>query len=94
MKIVGLQVLSTLCDNHRDCSQQVSAWLIEARDAIWRTPSDIKQQYASTSFLQNNHVIFNIKGNKYRIDTKIYFQRQMVMIIRAGTHEEYKGWMF
>ena len=94
MKVVGLLILQELCNNHTDCVQQISAWIAEAKDAGWHTPADIKRRYVNASFLADNHVVFNIKGNKYRLDTKIYYQRQLVMIVRAGTHAEYDGWRF
>ncbi len=94
MKIVGLPILHQFCNGHRDCTQQVSSWIAEAKEAEWNTPSDIKQRYVSASFLRDNHVVFNIKGNKYRIDTKIYYQQQTIIVERAGTHEEYAGWRF
>ena len=57
----------------------------EAKSAMWRTPTDIKARYATASFLANNRVIFNIRGNSYRLDTQIAYLTQIVVIKRIGT---------
>ena len=89
MKLIGLVILYVFCENHTDCAQQVAMWIAEAKEAAWATPNDIKTRYASASFLADNRVVFNIKGNRYRLDTKVYYQRQIVMVKRIGTHAEY-----
>ena len=72
----------------------MDAWVSEVEEAEWETPNDIKRRYAHASFLANNRVIFNLKGNKYRLDTKISFKNQVVLVVRIGTHEEYSTWKF
>ena len=94
MNLIGLPKLYEFCEKHTDCEQQIYAWIAEAKDAMWVTPGDIKTRYASASFLTDNRVVFNIKGNNYRLDTKIYYQRQTVLIMRIGTHADYDGWRF
>lgn len=94
MKVIGLSILYKFLENHTDCEQQIFAWIAEAKEAAWTTPNDIKARYVNASFLADSRVVFNIKGNKYRLDTKVYYQRQIVMIKRMGTHAEYDGWKF
>ena len=94
MKVMGLPILYKFCENHADCEQQISAWIAEVKETVWTTPNDIKARYVNASFLADNRVVFNIKGNSYRLDTKIYYQRQIVMVKRVGTHAEYDGWRF
>ncbi len=94
MKVIGLPILYKFCENHVDCVQQISAWIAEVKETVWTTPNDIKARYVTASFLADNRVVFNIKGNRYRLDTKIYYQRQIVMVKRIGTHAEYDGWRF
>ena len=65
------------------------SWYYEASAAEWQTPQNIKDRYRSASFLENNVVIFNIKGNKYRLVTKISYKRKTVFIKWIGTHAEY-----
>ncbi len=94
MKVMGLPILYRFCEDHADCAQQIAIWIDEVKETAWATPNDIKGRYVSASFLSDNRVVFNIKGNRYRLDTKIYYQRQIVMVKRIGTHAEYDGWRF
>lgn len=79
---------------HANVASVVDAWLAEAKAATWRTPADIKARYANASILANNRVVFNLKGNKYRLDTKIAYQTGVVVVKRIGTHAEYTRWTF
>ncbi len=54
-----------------------------------RSPTDIKTKYPSASFLANNRVVFNIKGNNYRLIVKIAYKHQMLWIRFIGTHTAY-----
>jgi mRNA interferase HigB len=76
-------------ERHNDCRQQLSAWFLEASTSKWKGPSDIKRLYPSASFLANNRVVFNIKGNNYRLAVKINYDYGMVWIRFVGTHAEY-----
>ncbi|CAD7855214.1 MAG: hypothetical protein [Olavius algarvensis Gamma 1 endosymbiont] len=55
----------------------------------WRTPQDIKNRYRSVDFLTGNRVIFNLKGNHYRLVVRVRYQNGMVVIEWVGTHAEY-----
>jgi mRNA interferase HigB len=79
---------------HAEVASMVDAWLAEAKAATWRTPADVKARYASASILANNRVVFNLKGNKYRLDTKIAYQTGVVVVKRIGTHAKYTRWTF
>lgn len=62
--------------------------------ATWRTPVEVKARYVSASFLAGNRVVFNLKGNKYRLDTQIAYQIGVLIVKRIGTHAEYNRWTF
>ncbi|MBI4330391.1 MAG: type II toxin-antitoxin system HigB family toxin [Chloroflexi bacterium] len=91
MNLVGKTVLSKFGGSHSDAARQIKAWIAEVEAAIWKTPNDVKARYVSASFLGDNRVIFNIKGNKYRIDAKINYEPQIVLVKRIGTHKDYKN---
>ena len=55
----------------------------------WITPNDIKQTYANASILKDGWIIFNIKGNSYRLIVKFNFEKQWAFIRFIGTHTEY-----
>lgn len=94
MKVVGLMILDEFSKSHADCVAQILTWIAEAEEAEWTTPNDIRARYANASFLQDDRVIFNIKGNSYRLDTKVYYKRQVIIVKRIGTHAEYDKWKF
>lgn len=58
-------------------------------DSAWKNPHEIIREYASASILQDNRVVFNIKGNNYRLIIKINYHYQMVWIRFIGTHAQY-----
>ncbi len=89
MRVIAKSTLRDFWSVHRDCEQQLKAWYKEAEDASWRNPREIKQLYPAASFLQDNRVVFNIKGNKYRLIVKINFDFKLIWIRFIGTHKEY-----
>jgi mRNA interferase HigB len=94
MKVVGRQCLEDFIRRHSDVRGQADAWLCEVVEAQWQGPQDIKARYAHASFLSDNRVIFNLKGNRYRLDVKVNYTNQIVNILRVGTHAEYSRWDF
>jgi mRNA interferase HigB len=92
MKILGRNILSAFKAAHQDASSQVDSWEAEVNAMNWEMPSDIKARYASASFLADNHVVFNIKGNKYRLLVQVTYKSKIVLVKRAGTHQEYMKW--
>ena len=89
MKIVGLPCLEAFKTKHVDSRGALDAWRAEVERASWRTPQDIKQRYRSADFLADNRVIFDIKGNRYRLLVKVRYQGGVVMVEWVGTHAEY-----
>ncbi len=94
MKIMGQKKLYDYGNGHADVRSQLEAWHSEAIDADWSSPADIKARYPHASFLADNRVVFNIKGNSYRLDTIIHYETKTVLIKRIGTHAEYNRWNF
>jgi mRNA interferase HigB len=74
---------------HPDSEQQLKSWYQEAEDAEWKSPRDIKRDYPSASILAGNRVVFNIKGNHYRLIVKINYDYGMIWIRFIGTHSAY-----
>lgn len=89
MKIVGRSVLEEFCLQHADARQWIEHWLADAEVSAWATPQDIKSRYVSASFLAGNQVIFNVRGNQYRLEVTVAYKTAVVVIKWAGTHAEY-----
>jgi mRNA interferase HigB len=94
VKVVGRRRLYDFCQRHEGARGAVLAWIAEVEDAAWSTLHDLKGRYPSASFVGKNRVVFNLRGNRYRLDVKVSFQLQDVVIVRIGTHEEYDDWTF
>lgn len=94
MRVVGRERLERFAAKHADARPQIDAWLCEVEEATWRTTNDIKARFPTASLLPQNHVVFNVKGNKYRLDAKIGYEAQVVLVVRMGTHAEYSKWTF
>ena len=89
MRVIAKSTLREFWINHKDCEQQLKAWFNEAEKSSWISPVTIKQDYPSASILQNNRVVFNIKGNSYRLVVKINYKFGLVWIRFMGTHSDY-----
>ncbi|MGB9369515.1 MAG: type II toxin-antitoxin system HigB family toxin [Xanthobacteraceae bacterium] len=68
---------------------QYEAWLEIVGRAEWRNPEDIKASYPKASILKAGRVVFNIKGNDYRLVARVQYQAGVLAIRFFGTHAEY-----
>ena len=89
MRVIAKKILREFWQKHPDCEQQLKAWFQETSNAEWKNTRNIKIEYPSASFLADNRVVFNIKGNHYRLIVRINYDYQMVWIRFIGTHAEY-----
>lgn len=67
----------------------LDAWYAEAAKATWKSSAELKAQYGSASVVSSERVVFNIKGNDYRLVVAINYYYQVLLIIWVGTHKEY-----
>lgn len=89
MRVISKSTLRTFWTKHKDCEEQLKSWYKEAEEARWKGPRDIKRDYTAASFLPDNRVVFNIKGNNYRLVVKINYDYGIVWIRFVGTHGQY-----
>ena len=89
MHVISQKKLRDYCNKHKETKSQLEAWYHEAKNADWKNSQEIKEKYRSASIIGGNRVVFNIKGNKYRLVTKINYQMMIVYIRFIGTHKEY-----
>jgi len=75
--------------NHADSEGPLKAWYVEAFNADWKNPGDVKQQYASASVLKDSRLVFNIAGNKYRLVVKVNYPAGIVFVRFIGTPKQY-----
>lgn len=89
MRIIAVKTLREFWENHADAEQPLKSWYKETTDTRWNTPDDVKRRYPSADILPGNRVVFNIKGNTYRLIVKIHYNTGIVFIRFVGTHAEY-----
>jgi mRNA interferase HigB len=89
MRVISVKALREFWKIHPDVEQSLRTWHDHVSHTSWRTPEDIKSDFASVSFLANNRVVFNIRGNNYRLVTVIAYRVGIVYVRFVGTHQEY-----
>lgn len=94
MKVLGRDKITEFIKQHASSKKALEAWFQEAGEASWRTPQHIKNRYKSADFLSGNRVIFNIKGNHFRLVVKVRYQNGIVVVEWVGTHAEYSKKQF
>ena len=89
MRIVAKKTLREFWEQHPDCEQQLTTWYRETIKSEWQTPNDVKKEYPAASIIAGNRVVFNIRGNNYRLIVKINYDYQVVWVRFIGSHSEY-----
>ncbi len=89
MRIISRKALREFWEKHPGTRQSLQAWYADVKRANWGSPSDIKRTYRNASIIANNRVIFNIKGNRYRVIVAVQYEFGIVYIRFVGTHSEY-----
>ncbi len=92
MILIGRKRLTEFLAKHPDARPWLHAWVAEIVGADWKGPQDIKERYRSASFLADNTVVFNVKGNRFRMEVKVAYKTGRVVVKRIGTHSQYSRW--
>lgn len=88
-RIVAKKILREFWEKHSDSEQHLKTWYETAKNSRWYSPADIKKTYINASILKNSRVVFNIKGNAYRLVVKFNYDREWAFIRFFGTHADY-----
>ena len=92
MRIIAKRTLRAFWESepkYTDAQGPLEAWHEETKKADWTTPQELKAQFGNASILKDNRVVFNIKGNDYRLVVKINYPYRVVYIRFVGTHAQY-----
>jgi mRNA interferase HigB len=89
VRVIAKKILRDFWVVHEDSEEQLHSWYQEVSKATWKNLNELKKEYPSASILTDNRVVFNIKGNNYRLIVRINFYYQMIWIRFIGTHAEY-----
>ena len=95
MRIIARRTLRQFVDrlagdkNQRSVKNALDAWFAEVSNATWTSAADVKALYATASVISGERIVFNIKGNDYRLVVAVDFQKRIVWIKWLGTHADY-----
>ena len=94
MTVVGKKTLNEFAGEHADVRAAIAAWTAEVEATTWKGSQDVKKRFPSASFIGEGRVVFNLRGNHYRLDVQIDYIVKVVLVKRIGTHAEYDTWKF
>ncbi|MGH8607411.1 MAG: type II toxin-antitoxin system HigB family toxin [Gammaproteobacteria bacterium] len=89
MRIIAIRTLREFWGRHPDAEQALRAWYAIASRATWKRPADVKADYGNASFIANHRVVFNIKGNAYRLVVAMRYDVGIGFVRFIGTHAHY-----
>jgi mRNA interferase HigB len=89
MRIISKKTLEFFWTRYRDSEQALKAWLNEMKSNSFKSPIEIRKRYGTADHIEDNRVVFNIKGNKYRLIVKYHYNCQIGYIRFIGTHKKY-----
>ncbi|MBQ8336626.1 MAG: type II toxin-antitoxin system HigB family toxin [Bacteroidaceae bacterium] len=89
MRIFTEQALKEYAEKHPDSKTALQEWVAVVKRCEWRCFADVKATFNSVDNVGNQHYVFNIKGNNYRLVVVIKFTIRFVYVRFVGTHEEY-----
>lgn len=89
MRVISRRALRDFWEQHPDAEVSLRAWFREASDATWKSPAEIKRRYATASIVGEDRVVFNIKGNQYRLVVAVKYRSGLGFVRFIGTHARY-----
>ena len=91
MRIIKEKTLTDYCKvgRYKLAAESLKAWFFEVRYSTWANANELKSKYRNASVISSKRVVFNIKGNDYRLIVDIEYKLRIVFIVWFGTHAEY-----
>ena len=89
VRVIAVSNLKEFWRRWPDAELPLRTWLDAAHGAHWAKPTDITAQFAAASVLQSRRVVFNIRGNDYRLVVAVAYRFGAVYVKFIGTHAEY-----
>lgn len=89
MHVISRLKLIKFWEKHKDAETPLRIWFKKVEQAKWKNVNELKTDFPSADYVGNDRVVFNIKGNKYRIVVLVFFSGQKMFIRFVGTHAEY-----
>lgn len=91
MRIIKEKSLSDYYNlsKYKQAEEPIKAWVYEVRFSNWNSAIELKAKYGNASILTSKRVVFNIKGNDFRLIVDVEYKLKIVFVVWFGTHAEY-----
>lgn len=95
MRVIARRTLREFVDRLAGSREQsavkaaLDAWFAEVSRAKWRNSAEVRRRYATASIVAGDRIVFNIKGNSYRLVAAVDFEKGIVWIKWLGSHRDY-----
>jgi mRNA interferase HigB len=89
MRVFNYSTLKEYWKLYTHSEQQLKLWYTEVLKAEWNNSAELKQQFRTASIINKKRVVFNIKGNDYRLIVDVEFAKKAIFVVWFGTHREY-----
>lgn len=89
MILTGRDKLTAFQKRHAQARKPIAAWVAEVEQATWRNGHEVKQRFPSADLVGGNRVVFDLKGNSYRLVVVIQYVAGVASVRFIGTHAEY-----
>lgn len=89
MRIIAISTLKKYWLKNPKTEQPLKSWIREIQNSDWKNSNKLKEKYRNASILNSKRVVFNLKGNDYRLIVDIEYRLKIVFIVWIGTHSQY-----
>lgn len=89
MRIIAISTLRNYWIGNSNSEQSLKAWIQEVEKSNWKNSAELKQKFRNASIINSKRVVFNIKGNDFRLVVDIEYRLKIIFIVWVGTHSEY-----
>lgn len=89
MNVISRRTLAEFYTVHADAKDSLETWYRVCRKADWRSFNDVQSSYSSADIVGDNRMVFNIKGNRYRLVARFSFRYKSIQVKWLGTHVEF-----
>lgn len=91
MRVIAFRTIREFFEQSEYSDSEISlrAWYHDVKSADWKNSNELKNQYKNASIVGGGRVVFNIKGNEYRLVVAIDYEFQVIFIRFVGTHKQY-----
>ncbi len=89
LRVFNKKTLREYQRSHPEAAPQLAAWFHEVERSEWSSPRQVKTRFPNASIIKDNRMVFNIKGNSFRLVVWINYYHQAIYLKWFGTHAEY-----